>query len=58
MNVQTTAARKCSRCGTAIETCAVCDEPDCPAVTCSRCVSVASVDRLRAKPNPSSNLQR
>lgn len=58
MSSQTTMARRCSRCGTAIETCAVCDEPDCPAVTCSRCVSVASVDRLRAKPAPASTMQK
>ncbi len=57
MSVQTTTARKCSRCGTAIETCAFCDQPDCPAITCYRCVSVACLDRLRSKPATSSPMQ-
>jgi hypothetical protein len=50
MTGQTITARKCSRCGTAIETCAFCDEPDCPAITCYRCASVAFLDRPRIKP--------
>jgi hypothetical protein len=54
MSVQTAATRKCSRCGTPIETCAFCDRPDCPAITCYRCVSVAFLDRLRSKPTTTS----
>jgi len=50
MNVSTTKARKCSRCGTAVETCAFCDEPDCPATTCYRCVNIAIFDRLASGP--------
>ena len=57
MNVSATKARKCSRCGTAIETCAFCDEPDCPATTCYRCVSVFFLDRLRSRPAPNSLLK-
>jgi hypothetical protein len=56
--MQTTTARKCSRCGTEIETCAFCDQPDCPAITCYRCVSVACLDRLRSKSATSSPTQR
>jgi hypothetical protein len=48
--MQTTTARKCSRCGTEIETCAFCDRPDCPAITCYRCVSVVFLDRVPTKP--------
>ncbi len=58
MNVGTTTARKCSRCGTAVESCAFCDEPDCPAITCFRCLSSAFFDRLRARPTASSATQR
>lgn len=58
MSVQTTTGRKCSRCGTALETCAFCDEPDCPATTCYRCISVAVLDRLRSKPATSSPTKR
>ncbi len=57
MNVPTTTARKCSRCGAAIETCAFCDEPDCPAITCYRCVSVIFHDRLRSRPAANSLLE-
>jgi hypothetical protein len=46
MSNKTTTARRCSRCGTAVESCAFCDEPDCPAITCYRCVTVAFLDRL------------
>jgi hypothetical protein len=58
MTMQTTTARKCSRCGTAIDICAFCDRPDCPAITCSRCVSVAFLDRLRSKPTTTSATRR
>jgi hypothetical protein len=44
-----TPGRKCSRCGTAIDSCAFCDQPDCPAITCYRCMAVAFLDRLRPK---------
>jgi hypothetical protein len=47
MSAQATTTKKCSRCGTAVESCAFCDEPDCPAMTCYRCVSIAVLDRLR-----------
>ena len=50
MNVSTIKASKCSRCGTATETCAFCDEPDCPATTCYRCLSVVFLDRVRSGP--------
>jgi len=50
MSVETAKAGKCSRCGVAVETCAFCDQPDCPAITCYRCMSVALVDRLRSRP--------
>ena len=50
MSAQAAAAIKCLRCGTAIETCAFCDRPDCPSITCYRCLAVALLDRLRPKP--------
>ena len=37
---------KCLRCGTAIEACAFCDRPECPAITCYRCLAAALIDRL------------
>jgi hypothetical protein len=49
MSDKTTRLRTCSRCGTAVESCAFCDEPDCPAVICSRCVHVVFLDRLPPK---------
>ena len=55
MNVSNTNATKCSRCGTAIETCAFCDEPDCPATTCYRCVNVIFFDRLGSGPATNSS---
>jgi hypothetical protein len=55
MNVGTSKAKKCSRCGVAVETCAFCDQPDCPAITCYRCLSVAFLDRLRSKPTTTSS---
>ncbi len=57
MNLSTTQARKCSRCGTAIETCAFCNEPECPAPACYRCVSVVFLDRLRSRPATNSLLK-
>lgn len=49
MSAQATTSKKCSRCGTAVESCAFCDEPDCPAILCYRCVSITLLDRLRPK---------
>ena len=49
MSAQVAAAIKCWRCGTVIETCAFCDRPDCPSITCYRCLAVALLDRLRTK---------
>lgn len=54
MSAQATTSKKCLRCGTAVESCAFCDEPDCPAMTCYRCVSIALLDRLRPKSTASS----
>ena len=48
--------RKCVRCGAAIERCAFCDEPDCPAITCSRCVQTSFLDRVKPKRNRSSSV--
>lgn len=45
MSDQAIKLRRCSRCGAAVDSCAFCDEPGCPAITCYRCVSVAFVDR-------------
>ena len=55
MSQQGIPAPKCSRCGTAIESCAFCDEPGCPVITCYRCVSVEFLDRLRPKPTAPSS---
>jgi hypothetical protein len=49
MSDQTTVTRKCARCRAAIERCAFCDEPDCPAITCYRCLLLAFLDRLRPR---------
>lgn len=49
MSAQGTPVKKCSRCGAAIDSCAFCDEPDCPAITCYRCLAIALLDRLRPK---------
>ena len=46
---QATTARKCSRCGTAVESCAFCDEPGCPALLCDRCVNIVFLERPRPK---------
>lgn len=54
MSDKTTTARRCSRCGTVVESCAFCDEPDCPAITCYRCVTVVFLDRLPPKTTASS----
>lgn len=51
------AGKKCLRCGAAVERCAFCDEPDCPAITCYRCTRVAILDRLEPKPARSSPAQ-
>jgi hypothetical protein len=50
MTEQTASAMKCSRCGTAIGSCAFCEQPNCPAPTCYRCLGVAFLDRLRPRP--------
>jgi hypothetical protein len=57
MSAQATTTKKCSRCGTAVESCAFCDEPDCPAMTCYRCVNIAFLDRLRPKSTASSPMR-
>ena len=49
MSTQGAPVIKCLRCGTAIEVCAFCDRPDCPASTCYRCLGVAFLDRLPPK---------
>lgn len=49
MSEELTATKKCQRCGAAIDRCAFCDEPDCPAIMCYRCVLLALIDRLRPK---------
>jgi hypothetical protein len=49
MNGQAATTKKCLRCGTAVESCAFCDEPDCPAMRCYRCVNVAFLDRRRGR---------
>jgi hypothetical protein len=49
MSAQATTSKRCSRCGTLVESCAFCDEPDCPAISCYRCLSIALVDRLRPR---------
>ena len=46
MSDKTTTVRRCSRCGAVVESCAFCDEPDCPAITCHRCVNVTFLERL------------
>lgn len=57
MSDKTGTVKRCSRCGTAVESCAFCDEPDCPATTCYRCLSVALVDRLPSKPAASDRVE-
>lgn len=47
MSDQATTAAECSRCGTAVEACAFCDEPDCPAVICNQCMNSALLARRR-----------
>ena len=54
MSVKTATIRRCSRCGTAVESCAFCDEPDCPATLCYRCVNITLLDRIPVKPIASS----
>jgi len=58
MSGEATTARKCSRCGTTVERCAFCDEPDCPAITCHRCLSLGLHDRLRTEPTISAPTQK
>ena len=47
MSDRETTAIKCSRCGTAVATCAFCDEPGCPAVICHQCMNIALLERRR-----------
>jgi hypothetical protein len=49
MSSEAAPSRKCVRCGTTVDSCAFCDEPDCPAITCYRCVVIGFLDRLRPK---------
>ncbi len=35
------ATTKCSQCGVALEDCACCDEPGCPAAMCYKCLNAA-----------------
>ena len=51
MSEERSATKKCVRCGAVVEQCAVCDEPDCPGMTCYRCTRVAALDRLRPGKN-------
>ncbi len=41
MSENATAATRCSRCGRRIDECACCNEPDCGAAICYRCLNVA-----------------
>ena len=41
MSENAVAPTRCSRCGTRIEECVRCDEPDCGAAICYRCLNVA-----------------
>ncbi len=41
MSQEIAAATTCSRCGTRIEECAFCDEPDCGPAICYDCLNVA-----------------
>ena len=54
MSDERTMTKKCLRCAAAIERCAFCDEPDCAAITCYRCVMLAFLDRLRPRSTTSS----
>jgi hypothetical protein len=38
--------RTCAGCGARLEECACCDEPDCPAPICRRCLDVAVGHRV------------
>jgi len=58
MSAQAATSKKCSRCGTVVEACAFCDEPDCPEITCHRCLSTALFDRVKPKSTHSSPTQR
>jgi len=49
MSERAAETRKCLRCGASVESCALCDEPECPAITCYRCMSVAFLDRQRPR---------
>jgi hypothetical protein len=42
-------ATRCAACGRAIEVCFCCDEPDCSAPACYRCLNV-SVRQARPQP--------
>ncbi len=52
MSEDASAALRCSRCGTSIDECACCDEPDCRAAICYGCLNVAVG---RGMPQPHAN---
>ena len=53
MSHQATAATECSRCGRAVESCAFCEEPGCPALICHQSMNIALVERRRPEsPHP------
>jgi hypothetical protein len=54
MSDKKTTLKTCSRCGVAVESCAFCDDPDCRAVICYRCMSVTFLDRSAPKATASS----
>ena len=48
----TSAKRVCTRCGQRIDVCEFCDEPDCRAALCHRCVQIVlfdPVETMRAR---------
>lgn len=47
MSDRATKSRRCSKCGVAVEACAFCDKPDCPAVICHRCINTTFLERTR-----------
>lgn len=49
MSTTEATVKKCSRCGTVIESCAFCDDPDCAAIICYRCVAVLLYERPPSK---------
>ena len=39
-------ALKCGSCGNEMESCAFCDEPDCPSPRCNNCLALALKERI------------